>query len=264
MAFLNKERAEVAPQEPQAAVLETGDQGKPGYNPVQKSADSFMDQISGDGLEVLDNSVLAIPYLSIAQPMSDAVISGDVEAGNFVNGISKESYGSTLNVIVTAFKICWVERDSGGKTVNRYEPGSIKVTGDLWKGMTNPETSNKVQESWLYQLLLADRLDQGFLVYGSTPGQMRYLKGWHTRLTQLRTPSGKPAPIYGGIWEWKLAPDQNKAGKPYFSLKGGIKFVSYIKESDWTSFVKPARDQQKVLQIAPPEVDAASASETDY
>lgn len=223
---------------------------------------SFLDQVSGDGFEGLDKSVLAIPYLSILQPTSDAVLAGEVEAGNFINSVSREVYGSSIKVVVTAFKICWVERDSSGKTVNRYEPGSIKVDGDVWRGMLNPETHNKVQESWLYQLILPEHQD-GFLIYGSTPGQMRYLKGWHTRLTQLRTPGGKLAPIYGGVWEWNLGPDQNKAGKQYYSLKNGIKFDSFIGEELWNQRIIPAREQIEVLQIAAPETVAAT-EETEF
>ena len=219
----------------------------------QQADEEYLDSLSGDGLEGSGGDAISIPYLSITQPISDAVTTEEIKPGHWRNSATGEDYGTSINVIVCDFKIGWVERDDAGKSVARYEPGSIEVNGDLFKGMTNPMTGNKVQECWMYQLVLPDHLDAGYVIYTSTPGQMRYLRSWNTKRWFKKLPSGNRAPIYGSVWKLSLGPDVSKAGKSYFSLKAGIEWVSWTPRSVYDGAVLPARSNPTALLIAAPK-----------
>lgn len=62
----------------------------------------------------------------------------------------------------------------------------------------------------------------------------------------LRTPSGKPAPIFSSIWTMTLGKDKNKQGNQYYSCN--IDGKSSIRQKGWTTkelfleYVSPARD----------------------
>lgn len=223
----------------------------------------FLDRDAGEGLDAFQDGTTSIPYLAITQSSSEAVESGDIEPGHFMNSLTHEDYGTKILAVVTNFKICWTERDDGGKTVQRYEPYGIEVQGDPYSGMTNPKTGNKIQETWLYQLVLPEHLDAGFVVFSSSPGNMRYLKNWNTQIKFLRLPSGKPAPRHSSVWELTINPDVSKAGKRYFSNKNGIRRMGWIMEDMYRDYVLPAKNNDQLLIAMPPDQEEVNVDDTN-
>ena len=214
----------------------------------------FLEGDAGQGFDGMDQSTMATPFLQLTQSNSEIVEAGSCEPGHFVNSVSKEDYGTKIKLIVCKFAMAWVERDDAGKSVARYQIGGIKVTGDNYKGMRNPDSGNKVVETWYYQVLLPEHLEAGFMIFSSTPGNMKYLKGLNTQMRFLRLPSGAPAPLYAAIWELTANPDVSKAGKKYFSCKNGIQRVGWIPQFLYKDMVLPIKNTGFMLP-APADVD---------
>jgi hypothetical protein len=208
---------------------------------------SFLDEDAGAGFEDLGMEQQAIPLLLICQSNSSDAVEAGVIPGEFYNNITKKSYGNSINLIAAYFKVAWLEWiPNGGGFAGRYEPGSIEVTGNVYDGMKNPKTGNTVVETWLYYVMLYDHPGEGFFVFSSTPGNMKYLKAWNTQMKFLRLPSGKPAQIYSSVWQLTTGKDQNKAGQKYYSLraeggKPGIVRVGWITKELKTEYVEPIR-----------------------
>lgn len=221
---------------------------------------SFLDEDAGQGFEGMDQSVMGTPFLQLTQSNSEVVEAGTHEPGHFVNSITKEDYGTKILAIVCKFAMAWVERDDAGKSVARYDLGGIEVTGDNYTGMRNPKSGNKVVETWYYQLLLPEHPEAGFVIFSSTPGNMKYLKGLNTQMRFLRLPSGAPAPMYAGVWELSINPDVSKKGKKYFSFKGGIRLAGWIPQVLYKEVVLPIKNAAFMLP-APADVDRDAVAE---
>lgn len=232
---------------PTAGVLETSDL-------------DFMNEYAGTGLESIDASAKAIPYLSLVQPDS-TVESEDCPAGTWRNSATGKSYGNMVTAVVLAFKTIWSEREAEPpfRTVGRYEPHSIEVEiRQPPKGkrgypkMINPETGNEIQELFVYAVLLPDYPEDGVLYFNPTVGSMRTCKSWNTQLSSQLLPNGMQAPIFA--YRWNLVADL--APNPQQPTKQVARFMSVAKDSIvdrdlFAAQVKPqlASVKQSVLQI---------------
>lgn len=230
---------------------------------------SFLDEYSGQGLDTITASELAVPYLSMVQPDSQAAADG-ATPGVWRNSATGEEYGNIVSVIPVAFRTIWNERESVAPfgTVGRYAPHSIEVTTQPAKGgkgyprMINPESGNEVQELYIYAVMLADHPEAGILLFNPTVGSMRTCKSWNTQLKGQILPNGAQAPIFAYTWDMvvDLVENPNKKGSQI------AKFVkvqrgSIVNKDLFTTFVKPQLPgvQQTVLSIAqdPDEVSSA-------
>jgi hypothetical protein len=216
----------------------------------EEAALDFIEESAGQGFENMTTGETAVPRLLISQAMSDVTQNGQIPAGHFYNSISGKDYGETLDVIVCHFQKVWVEwKKNQGGYVATHEIGSIEVTGDNYKGMEHVDADgnkNDVIETWMYLVVLPDHLEDGYLVFGSTRGNLKYLKGWNTQMMYLRTPLGNPAPLFSSVWTMSIGKDTNKKGNTYYSCNKEGK--SSIVRKGWTtkemflSYVKPARE----------------------
>jgi hypothetical protein len=208
---------------------------------------SFLEGVSENGFENMGAGELSTPLLLIAQPMSKVVTDDKVKAGHFYNSITGEDYGDEVNVIVCHFDKMWYEwlPEQGG-LAGRYPVGSVAINGDRWSGMTNAATGNKIEEKYVYLVYLPEHPEAGLMVFASTGGNMKYLKGWNTQMKYLRTPGGRQAPVFAAIWNLKIGKDKNKAGQPYYSCneagKSSIKFVAWVQKETYDQVILPARD----------------------
>lgn len=234
----------------------------------------FLDEVAGQGFENMGAGEVATPLLLISQALSQNVADGTMPVGHFYNSITGKDYGASVKVVVCHFDKMWYEwkPDQGG-LVGRYPVGGLEgVTGDNFTGMKHGE--NKVEEKYVYLVMLPDYPEDGFLVFGSTGGNLKYLKGWNTQMRYLRTPSGKPAPVFSAIWELTLNKDKNKAGNIYYSCnkegKSSIRFAEWVSKEQFTEYVLPARqvaDQAIALADNRSDVKAiedSSDGNTDY
>ena len=232
----------------------------------------YLDEVAGQGFENMSSNETAVPRLLIAQAMSDVVQNGTIPAGHFYNSISGKDYGDSLDVVVCHFQKVWVEwKKNQGGYVATHEIGSIEVTGDNYKGLEYKDAEgniNDVIETWMYLVVLPDHLEDGYLIFGSTRGNLKYLKGWNTQMKYLRTPSGKPAPLFSSIWTMTTGKDTNKKGNTYYSCnkdgKSSIVWKSWTSKEMFLTYVNPAREiagQAVALADNRPEVQAIEAGD---
>lgn len=206
----------------------------------------FLDEVAGQGFEEMTQKDVTIPRLLISQQLSDVVQAGTIQAGHFYNSLTGEDYGTAVKVIVCHFQKVWVEwKPNQGGYVGTYPVGELEgVTGDVYSGMKHG--NNDVIETYTYLIVLADRPEAGYFIFQSTRGNLKYLKAWNTAMMYLRTPGGKPAPLFAGIWEMSLGKDQNKQGKVYYSCnengKSSIHRIGWVSKDVYTEAIAPARD----------------------
>ena len=235
----------------------------------------FLDAVSENGFENMGAGDVSTPLLLISQALSKNVADGTMKVGHFYNSITGKDYGDKVKVVVCHFDKMWYEwKPNQGGLVGRYPVNGLEgVVGDKYTGMTHGE--NKVEEKLVYLVFLPDFPEDGFMVFASTGGNMKYLKSWNTQLEYLRTPSGKQAPIFAGIWELSLNKDKNKQGNVYYSCnngegKSGIRFAGWISKEDYEQQVLPARaTASQAIAIADmrdtdAEAEAPAATSSDF
>lgn len=209
----------------------------------------YLSEVAGQGFENMSNGEVAVPRLLIAQAMSDVVQNGSVKVGHFYNSISGKDYGESVDVIVCHFQKVWVEwKKNQGGYVATHDVGSIEVTGNNYTGMEHKDAEgniNDVIETWNYLVVLPEHMEDGYMIFGSTRGNLKYLKGWNTQMRYLRTPSGKAAPLFSSIWTLATGKDQNKKGNTYYSCnkdgKSSIVWKDWVSKEVFLEYVTPAR-----------------------
>lgn len=232
---------------------------------------SYLDEVAGQGFESMGGDETTVPRLLISQQLSQSVQDGSIQAGHFYNSVTGKDYGTSLDVIVCHFSKVWIAwKPNGGGYVGTYQVGSIEVTGDNFSGMKDKE-GNDVTETWAYLVILPEHLEDGYLVFQSTRGNLKYLKSWNTQMKFLRTPSGKPAPLFSAIWNLTLGKDTNKKGQTYYSCnvngKSSAVHKDWVPGSLFTEYVSPAREiatQAIALTDNRTNIEAIESDETSY
>lgn len=211
----------------------------------------FLDAVEGQGFENMEQDQIAIPRLNISQALSEVVQNGHMEQGHFYNSLTGKDYGTTIQLVVCCFQKVWVEwKKNQGGYVGTYPIGGLEgVTGDNFKKMEHKDADgniNDVIETWNYLVFLPEHLDDGLMVFSSTRGNLKYLKSWNTQMRYLRTPTGRPAPLFSSIWEVSTGKDTNKAGNKYFSCnkdgKSSFVWKGWVSKDMFTTFISPARE----------------------
>lgn len=219
----------------------------------------YLEGVAGQGFEQMGGGDINTPMLLIAQQLSEVTQGGTVPAGHFYNSLTGEDLGTELEVVPCQFQKAWIEwKPNNGGFVARHMPGGIQVSGDNYVGMTTAE-GNIVVEAYMYLIAVPSRPDLGIMLFQSTPGNMRYLKSWNTQMRYLRLPSGKPAPMFAGVWSLSINADTNKKGNKYYSLnkegKSSARFVKWVDKELMTTVVLPARDVSMQAIEAPEAED---------
>lgn len=166
----------------------------------------FYDEMSGAGYDNMGGDKFVMPMLLVAQKSSGIVEDGTVKHGDFYNSVTKESYGPSVEVAVVYFESVWqIWKPDMGGFVGRVRPGSIPVTGDVYKGMkTKAEDGgpdNDVDDTWMYFVLIKGREDEGLLMMPVTSAGIKHAKNWNSFMHNTVTASGKRAPMFYKYWK---------------------------------------------------------------
>jgi len=224
----------------------------------QPQAEDFLNEFAGEGLGGFTAETVSTPWLSIMQDRTQHVIDGLCESGIWRNSASGDTLGKTLRVVPVAFKVLWNERDSEtGKTVANYDPGTIQVKIVQPKGgrgfpkMVNPETDNKIDETFLYAVVLADAPSEGFCLLQASMGSIGTFKRWNAQLRAQVLPNGMKAPLFAYVWELSIGDTQakNANGQLYYKVQD-VKRAELVSKQLFVEGVQPNRQLALTSQMA--------------
>lgn len=179
---------------------------------MTRDEDEFLGEFAGAGLNGITTNEMAVPYLGLVQPDTEAAANG-ATPGTWRNSATGESYGNVVTIVPLDFKTIWSERDTEPPygTVGRYEPHSIQVNiqqpknGKGYPKMINPDTDNEIQELYVYAVMLPEHPEAGVLLFNPTVSSMRTCKAWNRQLKSQILSNGAQAPIFA--FTWNLAAD---------------------------------------------------------
>lgn len=225
---------------------------------AQQGAD-FLNAYAGQGMDTIDQSVVSMAFLSISQDLSDVVTGKIMDAGLFYNSATQQALGTEVRVVPVAFKKVWDERDAGGKTINRFEPGSVEYTeqpvpaGKRGFPKKISKDGNEIVETFAYALVLPDYPEAGFLMHTAGIGSMKTYRRWNTQLGQMRLANGDQAPIYGKIWTLKAESKLSKTvGKNFYAMVDAVDSGWIANDDFFRKTIKPSADSANQLLLAAP------------
>lgn len=216
----------------------------------------FLDEHSGEGLENIEISDLSLPFLRVAQPLSPQIDKDSEEfleglqVGMFFNTVTNRIYGKEINLIPMKYERSWVEwkQDRGG-FVARHIPGSIDIDkSDFSKWKYN---ANVIQDTLMFYCMVADRLNEGPIVFCLSSTGIKHGKNWMTQINMTRLPSGKQAPIFSSVWKLFTTKQQNAKGS-FYQIGGKSSNVSrarFIKPDEYSTFVAPNIEGLKNMSV---------------
>lgn len=191
----------------------------------------FLSAVAGQGFEEMGSGDVRVPMLLLAQALSQVVVDDKVKAGHFYNSLSGEDYGDKLQIVPIAFTKKWFIWSPDNTLVGRVDPGSIKTVGDMYEGGLKDTDGNKVVETYMYLVTLPEHPEAGYMLYTSSPANMKYMRTWNTQMQYTRLPDGRQCPMFGGVWEMSTSQEKNKkgtfftcsnAGRSSFVFKGFV------------------------------------------
>jgi hypothetical protein len=186
----------------------------------------YLDELSGQGFEGMGAGDYNIPFLKILQSGSPEVKKGTTanpnpdyvdgaEEGMFMNSLTKKLYGTEIHLIPLKYEPMWIQwAPNRGGLRGRCSPGSIKVTGDPFKGMKDEE-GNEVVDNMIFYCLMAEHLDEGPIVFALSATGMRHGKNWNTMINNVRNPSGAHAAFFSSVWKISTTHNANAQGDWY-------------------------------------------------
>lgn len=216
----------------------------------------FYDEMSGAGYDNMSGDKFVMPMLLVAQKSSKIVEEGVVKLGDFYNSVTQESYGPSLSLVPVYFESVWqIWKPNMGGFVGRARPGSIKVTGDVYKGMfTKAEDGgpdNLVDDTWMYFVLIEGHESEGMLLMPVTSASIKHVKNWNSFIHDTRTASGKRAPLFYKYWKLTTHKNEFDKGTSWTFGEGAKTDIlpgKTVPKEIYIEYVKPA------LEIAPSAV----------
>jgi hypothetical protein len=140
--------------------------------------------------------------------------------------------------------------------------------------MTNPATGNKVEELFIYAVVLTQHPEAGMLFFSPTAISMSACKAWNNKMFSQYLPSVDPrkrllAPIYGFSWVLSLTSVlkpgvKGSADDPTNrNVKLGLTTRAELVAFDlFTSYVQPQLAAgTNLIAIAAPEADGDAPAE---
>lgn len=201
----------------------------------------YLDDAAGTGYEGIRASDYAVPFLRVLQPNSPETIEGDpsyvpgAKPGIFLNSLTKELYGPSIELIPIKSDAIWLEYtpkvgDKRGAFQGKHSVGSIEVRGNPFDGMFRIDNGNEIKETMVFYCLVKDHERELPVAFSLTSSMIKHGKSWNSLIFTARLPSGKQAPYFGGYWKISLTLNQNDDGR-WFNIgtkNVNASFVSFV------------------------------------
>lgn len=235
---------------------------------------SYLDQISGFGLEGIGVSDVSTPRIKILQQLSPELQPGSPKhdpaalAGDFYLTAPEQRLGTRIHVIPLATQEVWYEwQPNRGGLLARHRPGTIRVDTSDYSAWRSLETGNQITENRDWMIILVD--SQGTIspvpiLFSMTGAKIRASKAWVKKLKLAKTLSGHPIPIMGCVWGLQTVKETNQRGT-FFTLSEDLVQLRYVSQSELATLMK-AKDAADALQdsligggqsaVPPPVIEA--------
>ena len=225
---------------------------------------------SGMGLENIDKSDLALPFLKLLQSGSDetkkkhAKYVEGAEAGMFYNTVTKKLYNGEkgIEVIPVFYKMTYpewapFERKEGRPISNDRGPSIMANTTQNDRNKDMLDNGNEIIKTANHFVIInGDRPEKALMTMKST--QLKESRNWNSLMENEfeSAPSGKsvPAPIFSRVY--KLNSVENSGSFTWHGYK-----VSMLKKVDDAGLYQMARDFHNSLKNAQSKTAAASTEE---
>jgi len=193
---------------------------------TQTTDDNYLDEFSGAGFEGIRASDFAVPFLRVIQPTSPETIKGDpsyvpgAEAGTFMNSLTHEIYGASIEVIPVKSEPIWLEYtpkmgDKRGDFQGKHPVNAFPVTGNPFDGLFRIDNGNEIRETIVFYCLIKGHEHELPVAFSLTASMIKHGKSWNSLIYTVRTPSGRPAAYFSSYWKVSLTLNQNESGRWY-------------------------------------------------
>lgn len=205
---------------------------------------------AGLGLEGADKDSLAIPFLSVLQPLSPTVVDELVEgakAGLLMNSITNELY-KTVQVVPVAFQrrfLRWALRENGGGYRGEYtvaEVEAMKIERDANGRMMIEEDELRDTRNHFVMIVTENGFQPALFSLGST--QIKKSKRWLSRIqgVQMKDTAGRTftPPSFSHIYDVRTLKESNDKGS-WFGVE--IDMVGPVADAELYAAARAFHDQ---------------------
>lgn len=213
------------------------------------------------GFEGADAKSYATPFLRIIQAnspqlMEDSEIYNEkAKPGHFINSVTNEVYGKTIEVIAFKFDRSYLEwkPDRGGFVGMHSIAEGERLSQDL-NGMGDRvglDNDNIFQDTHTFYLLIAGREMEGPIIFPLSSTGIKHSRKWMSAAKMLRLPNGAPAPLYASTYEMTTLINENDQGRWYQignKTQTGITRIDFIDDEQF-ALVKEAIELFDIKEI---------------
>ena len=213
---------------------------------------------SGMGLENIDKSALALPFLKLLQSGSDetkkrhAKYVEGAEAGMFYNTVTKKLYSGEkgINVIPVFYKMTYpewapFERKEGRPIHNDRGPGIMSQTTQNDKNKDMLTNGNEIiKTANHFVIILGDRPEKALMTMKST--QLKVSRSWNSLIEDQfeidpKTNKSVPAPMFSRVY--KLNSVENSGSFTWHGYN-----INLVKKVDDAGIYQMAKDFHNSLK----------------
>ena len=186
------------------------------------------------GNENINSEHLSTPRLKQLQQLSNEVDENHSEyiegakVGDFINTVTKESYGKELYVVNVHFReeyVVWVKREKGGGLVGTFstQAEAIKYLEDGG----NKVEDHEITQTQTHTLLKIDEatgeVSEIPFLFDCSSSKLRVSREWNTQIMKLG------GDRFASLWKLSSVQTANKAGQKFMNIS--VSNVGWLKES---------------------------------
>jgi len=188
------------------------------------------------GNENIGSEHLSTPRLKQLQQLSNEVDENHSEyidgakVGDFINTVTKESYGKELFVVNVHFReeyVVWVKREKGGGLVGTF-PTKQEAIKYLEDGGNKVE-DHEITQTQTHTLLKVDEktgdISEIPFLFDCSSSKLRVSREWNTQIMKLG------GDRFASLWKLASVQTANKAGQKFMNIS--VSNVGWLKEDTY-------------------------------
>ena len=188
------------------------------------------------GNENIGSEHLSTPRLKQLQQLSNEVDENHSEyidgakVGDFINTVTKESYGKELFVVNVHFReeyVVWVKREKGGGLVGTF-PTKQEAIQHL-EDAGNKVEDHEITQTQTHTLLKVDEktgdISEIPFLFDCSSSKLRVSREWNTQIMKLG------GDRFASLWKLASVQTANKAGQKFMNIS--VSNVGWLKEDTY-------------------------------